>query len=936
MREIFPFCLFSILGLIAGCSGGSSEIDAGYLSEGSFFIIESPADGTLYSGSLTPEIIVRGTCSLSNTEYRVQLNGADFLFGECNGLIFEFLVDRVLLIEGANQLVLRTVGPLGIELPLTLNYDSILPVVSLNSPPTVTSINQGSYTVSGSCSEPSVISVIIGGTAVSTSCSTTWSTTVDVSGVLDSSSVSVVIDIEDESGNQGLQLSTAVLKDTVLPIITIASPSGISAANVLTYSFSGFCSEEGTAIAITVGNLSRSANCVANTYTSGPVDVSGLADGLVMLSVSTNDSLGNTGQALVTVSKDTSVPTVRIISPVSDINQFNQFSFTVTGECSENGQDVVISIGGVGITLQCSSGSWSTGPRDLSGLAEGSVSMTADHDNLGGDSAVQATLAIQKNTTAASVSVTSAPAINANNETIYALSGNCSENGVPVAIDLEGMLFSPNCSSGTWTTGQQDISSLADGPLALTVDHDSAPQITREILKATSTPTVSNLSVPSTLPNSASLAWDLNGSTGFVINDYLIDYRTQGSSTWLRFNDGISVSRSTTINTLLPGTSYEFRVAVVYDTSNTSAFSNMVIGLTQPDSPIFGINKAMNVGGATQSAVVAYEDSTAITLNGAALTTLNKGQSHVFNSVQFDIIDANKPIFTAGRRGGPGGSSGGKGNMVWSPSTWAGKIFSLNAIRANAQRIEVYAIENSNVTVKQGNTVLASATLAAGNGTTLSWSVYGSYQLISTGAILAFHYSSGGGFADPKPLIPASLEIIGIPSTSMRLTANFNGTNFSYLHSNSVIGSNSLNRQDSITLNPQGTSSQYQSRSLLISADKEISGASFADSNGYCAAPFLPTNLMKTRYAINVQSDWVAFASKTAGTIEVLDSSDTVLQTLTLIRSGGNSSAPFVARRTVSDAGTRFVSTVPVAAWYQPRTTNGASNEDETILYGTD
>ena len=92
---------------------------------------------------------------------------------------------------------------------------------------------------------------------------------------------------------------------------------------------------------------------------------------------------------------------------------------------------------------------------------------------------------------------------------------------------------------------------------------------------------------------------------------------------------------------------------------------------------------------------------------------------------------------------------------------------------------------------------------------------------------------------------------------------------------------------------------------------------------------------MALKYAINVNADYVAFASKSPGTIQVLDSSDTLIQTLTLTRTGANSSAPYAARRAASNAGYRFISTVPVAAWYQPSTDTGAGEDDETILYGT-
>lgn len=343
----------------------------------------------------------------------------------------------------------------------------------------------------------------------------------------------------------------------------------------------------------------------------------------------------------------------------------------------------------------------------------------------------------------------------------------------------------------------------------------------------------------------------------------------------------------------------------------------------------------MNVGGATASTVVAYQDDTNVTLNGINLVTLNKGQSHQFTSSQFDVIDADKPIFTAGKIGSGSGSND-NGNIVWQPTSWAGRSFSFNATRANPQEVYIYAIEETYIEVKQGATVLDSLTLSADQSGTLNWSTYGSYQIVATGSVLAYHMSRQSGlYYDPKPLMPGHTEIIGFPSSSGRLTSSVDGTIFNLIHSNSTNSSGSLDKPDVITLSPQGTSSLYQGESLLIISNKSISGASFADSNGYCAAPFMPTNLMKTKYIIPTNSDFVAFASKQAGTIDVLDSSDNIVTTLTLTRSGANPNAPYKVRMANPLAGYRFVATVNVAAWYQPNNATYAGIDDESILYGT-
>jgi hypothetical protein len=729
---------------------------------------------------------------------------------------------------------------------------------------------------------------------------------------------------------------SSVIVDGVIPTVAITSSPDITSANELTYSVSGTCSEDGRTVLVDIDTIGVSPTCSGGTWTTGSIDVSARPDNVAFpITADHTDQAGNNAtQASVTADKNTVTPTVTITFAL-DITSANDSNYSVSGSCTENGVMVDVYVGAINVQPNCSGGTWTTGTMDVSALVDSpSISVTADHS-----SATQATTTIAKDTASPIVVISSSPNINLTNETSYIASGTCSENAVMVDVNIGVLNFTPTCSSGSWTTGSIDVSALVDsGSITFTADHSTAPQATTTVSKNTSSPTVASLSVPTTLANSADPSWTLNDPGGFTVNDFDINYRVKGSPTWLSFADGVSLDTSTSVTGLLASTTYEFRVRVQYDTINYSDWSNTAEGETKPDTPLFSSPyAAMNVAGATTTNVVAYYDSTVVTLNGVAIagSPLSKGQVVNITTAQFDIIDADKPIYTAGRRGSGGNTA--KANIVWQPASWAGKNFSFNSIRDNPQKLHVFATENSNIQVKQGTTVLASTTLTAGNGSILSWSVYGSYQVISTGTILAFHSSGDPAtrIVDPKPLLPSSLEMIGFPSNSMRITTDVDSTNYSLIHSESTTASGSLNKADAISINNLGGASQYAGDSLLISGDQKIAGASFADSNGNCAAPFLPTSLMRKNYAINISSDWVAFASKQAGTIDVVDSAGTVIETLTLTRTGGNSNAPFKVRRATTPAGYRFFATVPVAAWYQPNNDTGGADQDETILYGT-
>lgn len=729
-----------------------------------------------------------------------------------------------------------------------------------------------------------------------------------------------------------------ILIDAAIPTVTIDTPSNITSANVANYSLSGSCSENGQNVTLDINSTPLTIVCSSNSWTSGTLDLTSHADtpNFTITADHASSEGSNAIQASVTITKDTTSSIVTINTP-STITAINETDYELNGTCTDNGILVDIFINALNFQTNCSGGTWSTGSIDVSSLSDGTLTVTADHNT-----ATQATTTVTKDTLSPTVTITQYSNINLSNETSYTISGACSEVGVDVDLDIGGATLSVSCTSGAWTSGAQNVSLLSDGNILITVDHSTANQVSQTVTKNTTTPSISSLSAPTSLSTSVDLVWDLNNPGGFTINDYEIQYRTSGSSTWLSFSDSIETETHSTVNSLIASTTYEFRVRVLYNTSLYSDWSEQTAGTTQPDDTLFSSPYAvMNVGGATTTSIVAMYDNTNITLNGVAIagSPLSKGAKATISTSQFDVLDGDSPFFAAGLLGS--GSDGNRANVVWNPVSWAGKSFSFNATRANPQKLHVYAIENTTITVKQGATTLDTLTLTSGNGGTLSWSVYGSYQIQSSGTILAYHYSgSGTTYYDPKPIMPGHTEIIGFPSASMRLTTISDATTYQAYHSDSTTTNGTLNKGDVIQIDPQGTSSLYQGESLLISSSKNISGASFADSNGLCAAPFMPTNLMKKKYIINVDASYVAFASKLAGTIDVYAPTDTIgistpSSTLTLTKAGSESMAPYRARVGTTTSGFRFISTVPMAAWYHPSVTDGSSSNDETILFGT-
>ena len=103
----------------------------------------------------------------------------------------------------------------------------------------------------------------------------------------------------------------------------------------------------------------------------------------------------------------------------------------------------------------------------------------------------------------------------------------------------------------------------------------------------------------------------------------------------------------------------------------------------------------MNIAGATNTSVVAFEDGTEIKLDGVVIANLDQGGTHQFASTQGQTLEANKPIFAAGNITG---STTGKedGNVIWSNKDLAGKVFNVTLTRYPDHVIAVYSFEDSN------------------------------------------------------------------------------------------------------------------------------------------------------------------------------------------------------------------------------------------------
>ncbi|MCB0420814.1 MAG: hypothetical protein KDD61_07450 [Bdellovibrionales bacterium] len=424
---------------------------------------------------------------------------------------------------------------------LVVTKDTVAPTVAISAPIATDYINNGnasSFTVTGSCSENGQSVTVSaddtnGGTAAvipgtqPTCTAGSYSVNLDLSS-LDDDTITITADHSDAANNNAIQASVSLTKDTGAPTVTITSPIAtnyINIGNEATFTVSGNCSENGRQVTISADDTNGGTTavipgtqptCSAGSYTVN-LNLSSLDDDTVTITADHSDIASNNAiQASVSLTKDTGAPTVVITSPLATdyIHNGNVAAFTISGNCSENGQEVTISAddtnGGTtavtpGTQPTCSAGSFTVN-LDLSGLDDDTITITANHSDLASNSATQASVSLTKDATLPTVTITSPLAtdyVNIGNESSFTVSGSCSENGREVIVsadDTNGGTSAvtpgtqPTCAAGSYTVNL-DLSSLDDDTLTITADHsdiasNSANQASVSLTKDTGAPTV--------------------------------------------------------------------------------------------------------------------------------------------------------------------------------------------------------------------------------------------------------------------------------------------------------------------------------------------------------------------------------------------------------------------------------------------------------------
>ncbi len=241
----------------------------------------------------------------------------------------------VTLVEGANSYTFEaTDAATNLDAAsLTLNLDTVLPVITITSPQDGLITNQTTQTIIGSLSEPATLT--INGQAVTVNPDLSFSTNV----ILVEGANAITIEATDAASNVGNASLTLIL-DTVAPDITITDPLDGSLTNLVDQTITGNLDEIAT---LTFNTASVPVN-PDNTFSVGPV---ALIEGGNTFTFEATDTAGNVSTQSITVTLDTIAPAITVNDPV-DGSVTNQANQTITGSVDEAG---AFRINGTAVTL---------------------------------------------------------------------------------------------------------------------------------------------------------------------------------------------------------------------------------------------------------------------------------------------------------------------------------------------------------------------------------------------------------------------------------------------------------------------------------------------------------------------------------------------------------------------------------------------------------
>ncbi|ASP02350.1 type 1 secretion target domain-containng protein [Enterobacter hormaechei] len=456
------------------------------------------AAGVAISGTTTAEVGQTVTVNLGGNSYTAQVQQGGVWSINVPAADLSTLADNGYTVQVSVSDAAGNSGSAGKAITL----DTTPPTVSFNvvaGDDVINSVEHGqAQVVSGTATGASV-----GDKLVITIGSNQYTTTVDASGkwsvgvpasdisALTDGTVTLSATITDSAGNSSTQTHDVVVNtaSVALTVNTLSGDDVINAAEagaslVINGSSAQFAS--GTQVTITLNGKSYTATIQSDgswATTVPAADVGTLADGAsYQVSVSAQDSAGNSASATHTISVDTTAPVISVNTLSGDdvLNAAEaQQPLTVHGSSSaEAGQTVTVTLGGKTYTaLVANDGTWTLDvpAADLANLSEGALTVTASvNDKAGNNGQTTHTLTVDTVAPAVTISTVADDDIVNDAEQLagQTISGTTTaEQGQTVTVSFNGHSYQATvAANGSWSVfvPGRDFLGLSDGDYTIT------------------------------------------------------------------------------------------------------------------------------------------------------------------------------------------------------------------------------------------------------------------------------------------------------------------------------------------------------------------------------------------------------------------------------------------------------------------------------------
>ncbi|SFH80285.1 Ig-like domain-containing protein [Enterobacter sp. NFIX59] len=456
------------------------------------------AAGVAISGTTTAEVGQTVTVTLGGKSYTAQVQQGGIWSVNVPGSDLSALADNGYTVQVSVSDAAGNPGSAGKAITL----DTTPPTVSFNAvagDDVINSVEHGqAQIVSGTATGASV-----GDKLVITIGSNQYTTTVDASGnwsvgvpasvisALTDGTVTLSATITDGAGNSSTQTHDVVVNtaSVALTVNTVSGDDVINAAEAgssLVINGSSAQLASGTQVTVTLNGKSYTATIQSDgswTTTVPAADVGALADGArYQVSVSAQDSAGNSASATHGISVDTTAPVVSIgtLSVDDMLNAAEaQLPLTVHGSSSaEAGQTVTVTLGGKTYTaLVGSDGTWTLDvpAADLAALSQGALTVTASvNDKAGNNGQTTHTLTVDTVAPAVTISTVADDDIVNNAEQLagQTIRGTTTaEQGQTVTVSFNGHSYQATVGAdGSWSVfvPGRDFLGLSDGEYTIT------------------------------------------------------------------------------------------------------------------------------------------------------------------------------------------------------------------------------------------------------------------------------------------------------------------------------------------------------------------------------------------------------------------------------------------------------------------------------------